>query len=59
MWGMQSELSGKKGLIYKKNSWIDLNKKIDFTYNQFVLNNVDWQSKKVLLKKKKLNKIFL
>ena len=43
---------GKKGLIYKKNSWIDLNKKINFTYDQFVLNNVDWQSKKFYSRKK-------
>ena len=50
--GDAARIVGKNGYIYKKNSWIDLNKKINFIYDQFVLNQVDWQSKKFYSRKK-------
>jgi len=50
--GDAARIIGKNGYKYKKNSWIDLNKKINFIYDQFVLNQVDWQSKKFYSRKK-------
>ena len=43
---------GNNGLIFKKNNWIDLNKKINIIYDQFVFNQLDWKSKKFFSRKK-------
>ena len=44
--GDASRIIGKNGFVYKKNNWIDLNKKINILYNQFFNNKLIWNSKK-------------
>ncbi len=43
---------GNNGLIYKKNNWIDLNKKINIIYDQFIFNPLYWKSKGFFSRKK-------
>ena len=50
--GDAPRIVGNNGLIFKKNNWIDLNKKINIIYDQFVLNQLDWKSKKFFSRKK-------
>ncbi|MDC3062405.1 glycosyltransferase [Candidatus Pelagibacter sp.] len=44
--GDAARIVGINGPVYKKNNWIDLNKKIVFIYNQYVSNKMIWESKK-------------
>ena len=37
---------GNNGVVYKKNNWIDLNKKINNIYEKFHKNPLLWKSKK-------------
>ena len=50
--GDAPRIVGNNGLIFKKNNWIDLNKKINIIYDQFVFNQLDWKSKKFFSRKK-------
>ncbi len=50
--GDASRIVGNHGLIYKKKNWIDLNKKLNITYNQFIFNQLDWNSKKLFSRRK-------
>ncbi len=44
--GDSKRIVGKSGWVYKKSSWIDLNKKIDQVYYDFILNKSNWIAKK-------------
>ena len=43
---------GNNGVVYKKNNWIDLNKKINNIYEKFHKNPILWKSKKNFSRKK-------
>ena len=43
---------GNNGVVYKKNNWIDLNKKINNIYEKFYKNPLLWKSKKNFSRKK-------
>ena len=53
--GDSRRIIGKNGYLYKKRSWIDLNKKIDLAYNNFILNKSNWIAKKNFSRKRIVN----
>ena len=53
--GDSRRIIGKNGYLYKKRSWVDLNKKIDLAYNNFILNKSNWIAKKNFSRKRIVN----
>ena len=50
--GDAARIVGRNGLVYKKNNWIDLSKKMNIVYNQFFSNHIDWKSRKYFSREK-------
>lgn len=53
--GDASKIVGNNGWVYKKNNWIDLNKKINFVYKEFLFSKKRWNERKVLSRKRIIN----
>ena len=50
--GDTKKIVGNIGWVYKKRDWIDLNKKLNFVYNNFFLNHKIWIVKKNFSRKR-------
>ena len=50
--GDAKKIVGNIGWVYKKRDWIDLNKKLNFVYNNFFLNHQIWIVKKNFSRKR-------
>ena len=53
--GDSQRIVGNSGWVYKKRNWIDLNKKINQVYNDFILNKSNWNAKKNFSRKRIIN----
>ncbi len=53
--GDSRRIVGKNGWVYKKKNWIDLTKKINLVYNNFILNKSNWNTKKNFSRKRIMN----
>ncbi len=53
--GDSRRIVGKSGWVYKKRNWIDLKKKINQVYTNFILSKLDWVAKKNFSRKKIIN----